>query len=107
MTPKGRGSDERDRLLACWSCRLTRLDEPSALGVATRLRHAGVDVEVDLRRRGVQANLRHADRERIPYVVIVGERERESGQPILRDMQARTEQPVAPESLLAAVGAGR
>lgn len=82
-------------------------DEVRAIEVATSLRRAGVDVEVDLRQRGVRANLRHADRERIPYVVIVGERERESGQPVLRDMRARTEQSVAPDALVAAVGAGR
>ena len=54
-------------------------DEPPAVAIATRLRQAGLDVELDVRRRGVKANLRHADREGVPYVVIVGERERQAG----------------------------
>ena len=48
-------------------------DEPLAATIASRLRGAGLDVELDVRRRGVKANLRHADREGIPYVVIVGD----------------------------------
>jgi histidyl-tRNA synthetase len=82
-------------------------DQTGAIEVATQLRRAGVAVELDLRRRGVRLNLRHADREKIPYVVIVGERERTSGQPILRDMHTRVEQPVAPDAIAALVGAAR
>src|SRR5205823_1151925 len=74
-------------------------DEPGAVQVATRLRRAGLAVELDLRRRGVRLNLRHADREGIPYVVIVGERERTSGQPVLRDMRTRSERALAPDAL--------
>jgi histidyl-tRNA synthetase len=82
-------------------------DEALAAGIATQLRRAGLDVEVDIRRRGVKANLRHADREGIPYVVIVGERERLAGQPILRDMHARHERSLDAEALVEAVRAGR
>jgi ornithine cyclodeaminase len=59
-----------------------------------------------LRRRGVKANLRHADREGIPYVVIVGAREREAGQVMLRQMTTRTEQLLAPDALIDAVADG-
>jgi len=86
-------------------------DEGPAAAIATRLRGAGLDVELDVRRRGVKMNLRHADREGIPYVVIVGERERLTGQPILRDMQSRHERALDAEALAAtlveAVRAGR
>jgi histidyl-tRNA synthetase len=82
-------------------------DERGAIELATRLRGSGIAVELDLRRRGVRLNLRHADREKIPYVAIVGERERQSGQPVLRDMAARTERPMAPDALVEAVGAAR
>jgi len=81
-------------------------DEPLAATIASRLRGAGLDVELDVRRRGVKANLRHADRERIPYVVIVGERERQAGQPLLRDMQSRHERSLDTDALVAAVRAG-
>jgi histidyl-tRNA synthetase len=82
-------------------------DEGPAAAIATRLRGAGLDVELDVRRRGVKANLRHADRENIPYVVIVGERERLTGQPLLRDMQSRHERALDTEALVEAVRAGR
>ena len=82
-------------------------DEPAATSVATRLRTAGLDVEVDVRRRGVKANLRHADREGIPYVVIVGERERQSGHVLLRDMGARSERPLDTDALIETVRAAR
>jgi histidyl-tRNA synthetase len=81
-------------------------DEAPAAAIATQLRGAGLDVELDVRRRGVKANLRHADREGIPYVVIVGERERLAGQPLLRDMQSRHERSLDAEALVAAVRAG-
>lgn len=82
-------------------------DEPPAVAIAARLRQAGLDVEVDVRRRGVKANLRHADREGVPYVVIVGERERQAGHALLRDMAARSEQTLDAEALVTAVRAGR
>jgi histidyl-tRNA synthetase len=82
-------------------------DEMLAVGIATRLRGAGLDVELDVRRRGVKANLRHADREGIPYVVIVGERERQAGQPLLRDMHSRHERALDADALVEAVRAGR
>jgi histidyl-tRNA synthetase len=82
-------------------------DEPTAVALATRLRQGGLDVELDVRRRGVKANLRHADREGIPYVVIVGERERQAGRPLLRDMQSRSERALEAAALVEAVRAGR
>jgi histidyl-tRNA synthetase len=82
-------------------------DEVSAVVLATRLRQAGLDVELDVRRRGVKANLRHADREGVPYVVIVGERERQAGHALLRDMAARSERPLDADALVAAVRSGR
>lgn len=81
-------------------------DDPLAIEVAARLRAAGLDVELDVRRRGVRGNLRHADREEIPYVVIVGERERAAGQPLLRDMRARTERALTVGALVEALRTG-
>jgi histidyl-tRNA synthetase len=66
-------------------------DEPTAIGLAQELRNAGMSVELDLRRRGVRANLRHADRHDIAHVVIWGERERETGRALVHDMESRTE----------------
>jgi len=66
-------------------------DYPEAAHVAADLRGAGVASEVDLRFRGIKANLRHADHERIPLVAIVGEREREESVVLVHDMRAFSE----------------
>jgi len=70
---------------------LTPDDEHYAARCAGRLRNAGLGVELDVRQRGVRANLRHADREGIALTVIVGERERDQGHVMLRDMRTREE----------------
>ena len=47
----------------------------TAARVAGRLRREGVTVEMDVKSRGVKGNLQHAARQRIPLVLMVGERE--------------------------------
>ena len=96
-----------DRAVDVGVAPIEEADERAAVAIATRLRRAGLDVELDVRRRGVKANLRHADREGVPYVVIVGERERQAGHALLRDMEARSERTLDAEALVAAVRAGR
>jgi histidyl-tRNA synthetase len=96
-----------DRAIDVVVAPIDEADEPPAVALATQLRMAGLDVEVDVRRRGVKANLRHADREGVPYVVIVGERERLDGRALLRDMTARSELALDADALVAAVKAGR
>jgi histidyl-tRNA synthetase len=71
-------------------------DHAVALGVARELRRIeGAVVEQDVRLRGVKAALRYADRAGMALVAIVGEREREDGVVVLREMRSRTEQRVA------------
>ena len=75
---------------------VTEADHPTALGVAHALRTLdGVAVEQDVRLRGVKSALRYADRAGIDVVVIVGEREREEGVVVVRDMRSREEARVA------------
>jgi histidyl-tRNA synthetase len=78
-------------------------DLPLAAVQAERLRDVGVRVELDLRPRGLRANLRHADRGGIPLVALLGERERNDGVAVLRSMGERTEQTVALADLPAVV----
>ena len=54
-------------------------------------RWIGVAVEQDVRLRGVRSALRYADRAGIGVVVIVGEREREEGVVVVRDLRTREE----------------
>ncbi|MBM2810506.1 MAG: hisS [Chloroflexi bacterium] len=66
-------------------------DYADAAALASKLRGQGIRVELDVRLRGPKADLRHADREGVPIVLIVGERERDEGVVNLRDMAARDE----------------
>jgi histidyl-tRNA synthetase len=96
--PVGRAS-EVDLLLAP----LDLADLPQAAAQAERLRDVGIRVELDLRLRGVRANLRHADRGGTPLVALLGERERNDGVVVLRTMGERVEQTVALTDLPAVV----
>ncbi|MPZ15791.1 MAG: hypothetical protein GEU73_15445 [Chloroflexi bacterium] len=78
-------------------------DYAAAARLAAALRAAGVASELDLRFRGLKANLRHADRERIPIVLFVGEKERSEGVVGLRDMRVFEEARLAPEDVVATV----
>jgi len=83
--------------------------ESADYGVAARLasalRAAEIPVILDLRYRGLKANLRHADRDAIPVVLFVGEREREDGLVGLRDMKAFEETRVPLAEVVPAVRA--
>ncbi|MBV8717101.1 MAG: histidine--tRNA ligase [Chloroflexi bacterium] len=67
-------------------------DHALALEVARTIRAIdGVVVEQDVRLRGVKSALRYADRAGMQLVVLVGERERQEGVVVLRDMRSRQE----------------
>ncbi len=55
-----------------------------ATGVAQTLRKAGIRVEVDLASERMNAKIRNAQLEKIPYMLVVGEREMEDGTVSLR-----------------------
>ncbi len=78
-------------------------DYAEAADVAAQLRRADVPTEVDLRFRGVKANLRHADHEGVPLAVIVGERERDEGVVLVHDMRQFSEVRVARGDVVRAV----
>ena len=46
--------------------------------VGTRLKHAGFRVEIDDRSERMNAKIRHAQLQKIPYMLVVGDREREA-----------------------------
>jgi histidyl-tRNA synthetase len=83
---------------------VTAADHPTALRVAHDLRTLdGLAVEQDVRLRGVRSALRYADRAGIDLVVIVGERERQEGVVVLRDLRSRDETRVPLSGILEAV----
>ena len=67
---------------ADWAC---------AIQTAEYLREQGLKVEIDVTEKGVKSGLRYADKEDIPVAIIVGARERETGEMILRHMPSRQE----------------
>ncbi len=71
-----------------------------ALKLALRLRQHGISAEVDLMSRKLDRQLKYADAKGVPYSVIVGKRELESGLFKLRDMIKREESLLSFEELL-------
>ena len=53
--------------------------QPYAEDVATTLREAGFRVEVDARSERMNAKIRHATLQKIPYMLVAGDREAEAG----------------------------
>lgn len=73
-------------------CAVSAAEMSYAIQVTRALRAAGRRVELDVRQRGVRANLESANRRGIPFVAIVGEEERRHGAYVWRDMAARAEE---------------
>ncbi len=63
-----------------------------ALEVAAKFRVAGIECETDLNERNLRKQLDYANTLSIPFVAVVGERERESGTVTLRDMASGKEE---------------
>jgi histidyl-tRNA synthetase len=65
---------------------------PFALEMARELREAGVSVAVDFADRKLADQLKAASKHKVPYVVVVGEREKESGSFTVRNMATGAEE---------------
>lgn len=63
-----------------------------ALEVANEIRKAGVCAEVDLNERNLRKQLEYANALRIPYVAVVGGREKKEGKITLRNMKTGEEE---------------
>jgi threonyl-tRNA synthetase len=64
-------------------------------GVQTRLRDAGVRVELDDRTESVRRKIRDAELRKIPYMLVVGDREAESDEINLREHRSGNTGPVS------------
>jgi histidyl-tRNA synthetase len=76
-----------------------RDDHAYAVQVADALRCAGLSVDLDVRGRGVKGSLQHAGRVSVPFVVIVGLRERDKQTFVVRTMATHQERSVALDDL--------
>jgi threonyl-tRNA synthetase len=66
-------------------------DRPYAAEAAARLKEAGVRVEVDDRGETLGWRIRQGQLEKIPYLAVVGERERHDATLVVRDRRGRQE----------------
>jgi len=74
-----------------------------ALAIAARLRSLGIASDLDLKRKSLAKQLEYADSLGIPYALIVGPREIESGTFKLRDMKKRTEENLTLDEIAARI----
>ncbi len=63
-----------------------------ALGIAAKLRSLGIRSDVDVKGKSLAKQLEYADSLGIPYAIVVGQREVDSGRFKLKDMKKRTEE---------------
>jgi histidyl-tRNA synthetase len=70
-----------------------------ALRIAQKLREAGISVEFEVMSRKMAKALEDADRRRLDYAVIVGERELKEGAVVVRDLAKREQTTVKVENL--------
>ena len=64
--------------------------ESECMTLAMRLRDMGYNVEMEMQKRKLKKSLDYANRERIPYVIIVGENEIANNQITVKDMFKNT-----------------
>jgi threonyl-tRNA synthetase len=74
---------------------------PYARRVAEQLKAAGMRVEVDERGERMNAKIRDAQNQKIPYMLVVGDREEEQGMVALRLRSGENPGPIPIDSLLA------
>ena len=65
-----------------------------AIRIAKTLRKRGIPSEKDMMGRKISEQLKYAYKKEIPYVVIVGRKEVESGFVVLRDMRKKKQRKV-------------
>ena len=74
-----------------------------AFKVAEELRAAGVAVETDLHERNLKKQFEYANALKIPYVLVVGEKEVKSGKYTLKNMESGEERLLSLEEVIAHV----
>jgi histidyl-tRNA synthetase len=72
---------------------------PEAMKLAAELRRAGVNTAVDFGDKKLEDQIKAADKQRIPYLIVVGENELGSGEFKVRDLAAHSEKPMRRDDL--------
>jgi histidyl-tRNA synthetase len=72
----------------------------TALGLAARLRDAGINTETVLEPGRMQKHLRYADRVGIPFYLVAGPEERVRGSVLIRDLRFKTQTEATPDTVV-------
>ena len=67
--------------------------------IANKLRTKGTNAEIYLNNKKLKAKFKYADKLKIPYVIVVGEDEIQSGKYTLKNMETGEEQKIEFENL--------
>jgi len=70
-----------------------------SIAIASSLRQAGINVDIDLMERGVSKNLDYANSMKIPFVAIIGDQELKENKIKLKDMHSGNEKLVTLEEV--------
>lgn len=70
------------------------------LALLNELRHAGVTSTHSVAHDSLSEQLRNAEKQQVPYAVIIGQKEYVEGTVILRDMQARNQETIPHDKLI-------
>ena len=62
-------------------------DLKPAIETANRLRQAGINTEIYFDDKKIKAKFKYADKLKIPYVIVIGEEEIETGELTLKNME--------------------
>lgn len=73
---------------------------PNALEISRKLREAGISCETDLNERNLRKQFDNVNALSIPYVIVLGQKEVESGQLTLRDMSSGKEEKLSLEKII-------
>jgi histidyl-tRNA synthetase len=67
-------------------------DAGYAINVAQQLRQMGLAVAMDLRGKSVSSNFQYANKQSIPYTILVGSEERQASKVVLKQMDSGEQQ---------------
>ncbi len=79
----------------------------NAVAVCQKLRLAGINAQTDLMKRSLKRQLEYADKMKIPYVVIVGEKELGKKRFAVKDMRRKKQAGLSLENIIKAFRKGR
>ena len=71
---------------------ITDRNTDSAKKLADKLADSGIRFEIDVRNETLQAKIRDAQMEKVPYMIVLGDKEEASGMLSVRDRKGKTEQ---------------